>query len=96
MWVSGSADWPAAERQLIISRLGANRLPVRWASWQSPSLGNRRGKSYAGLQSAGSYRPGTYISGRPRWASAPRSPAARRWEAFACFQAKVAGWLPGG
>ena len=96
MWVSGSADWPAAERQLIISRLGANRRPVRWASWQMPSLGNRRGKSYAGIQSA-TYRPGTYVSGRLRWASAPRWPATRRWEALACFQATpVAGWLPGG
>jgi hypothetical protein len=96
MWVSGSADWPAAERQLIISRLGANRRPIRWAAWQMPSLGNWSGKSFAGIQSA-TYRPGTYVSGRLRWASARRWPAARRWEALACFQAKpVAGWLPGG
>jgi hypothetical protein len=63
MWISGSADWPAAERQLIVSRLGANRLPVRWASWQRPSLGNRSGKSYAGIQSATSYRPEPILAG---------------------------------
>jgi hypothetical protein len=62
MWISGSADWPAAERQLIVSRLGANRLPV-WASWQRPSLGNRSGKSCAGIQSATSYRPEPILAG---------------------------------